>query len=391
MKKFVLTMLSLCCISVFSATPYKYMDMQMEEMNEMKQRIASKDEDALRFLDDLVSQADKILDQEPLSVMTKEVVPPSGDKHDYISTAPYWWPDPSKPDGLPYIRRDGEINPERAKYTDNTNIKETMRRINTLGKAYFYTGNVKYVKKATKLLSVFFLDPKTKMNPNLRYGQFVPGLNDGRCYGIIETAGLVDLISGVTLLSNSSKWNKKKHAALQEWMYQYYTWLMNSELGTLERNTKNNHGTYYDKTCIALLLFCDKVDEARNHISIYTIPRMRDQVRKDGSQPEELARTKAWGYATGNLRGFVDIALIGEKIGVDLWNYENEGQVYIKSMIDWFIPYLKKEKQWAWQQIQKDKVTAMSKMLELAASRYHNNLYHQINEQLTTIHPNITK
>jgi hypothetical protein len=46
--------------------------------------------------------------------MDKTKTPPSGDKHGYLSEALYWWPDPSKQDGMPYIRRDGETIPTRS-------------------------------------------------------------------------------------------------------------------------------------------------------------------------------------------------------------------------------------------------------------------------------------
>ena len=39
----------------------------------------------------LISQADRLLDAEPLSVMMKEKIPASGDKHDYMSQARYYW------------------------------------------------------------------------------------------------------------------------------------------------------------------------------------------------------------------------------------------------------------------------------------------------------------
>ena len=60
----------------------------------------------------LIADVDKLLTKGPYSVMDKKQVPPSGDKHDYVSQGPYWWPDPTKADGLPYIRKDGLVNPE---------------------------------------------------------------------------------------------------------------------------------------------------------------------------------------------------------------------------------------------------------------------------------------
>lgn len=91
-------------------------------------------------------------------------------------------------------------------------------------------------------------------------------------------------------------------------------------------------------------LFLGQVDEAKRLIVESTQKRLQKQVAKDGSQPYELERTNSWSYATMNLQGFILMAKMGEKIGVDLWHYTNEGQMYLKSMIDWFVPFLKKKK-----------------------------------------------
>ena len=80
---------------------------------------------------ELKSRADKLLNAVPYSVMDKEKTPASGDKHDYMSQARYYWPDPTKPDGLPYISRDGESNPELNKL-DRNRLGSTASRITTL-------------------------------------------------------------------------------------------------------------------------------------------------------------------------------------------------------------------------------------------------------------------
>ena len=43
-------------------------------------------------LAELRRQADAALTAGPWSVTDKPQLPPSGDKHDYLSQAPYWWP-----------------------------------------------------------------------------------------------------------------------------------------------------------------------------------------------------------------------------------------------------------------------------------------------------------
>ena len=55
----------------------------------------------------LQRDAEKALASAPFSIVNKSVAPPSGDKHDYMSQAPYFWPNPQTANGLPYFRRDG--------------------------------------------------------------------------------------------------------------------------------------------------------------------------------------------------------------------------------------------------------------------------------------------
>ena len=123
---------------------------------------------------ELKAQADALLDVEPLSVVMKEKAPVSGDKHDYMSLARYYWPDPSKPDGLPYISRDGVSNPELEKY-DRNRLGDTANRIATLSLAWYFNGDEKYAEKAVELIRVWFLNKETCMNPHMDYAQVTRG------------------------------------------------------------------------------------------------------------------------------------------------------------------------------------------------------------------------
>src|SRR5262245_33391507 len=76
----------------------------------------------LKIVTELKKQADSLLNMKPLSVMDKSFTPVSGNKHDYMSQAPYFWYDSTKPNGLPYMRKDGVRNPEINKITDRTYI-----------------------------------------------------------------------------------------------------------------------------------------------------------------------------------------------------------------------------------------------------------------------------
>ncbi len=87
-------------------------------LNQTKTRIAKQDKALMPALARLRREAEQAMCEGLFTVTSKQHVPPSGDTHDYFKLVPYWWPEPTKPDGLPYIRRDGELNPENKHGTE---------------------------------------------------------------------------------------------------------------------------------------------------------------------------------------------------------------------------------------------------------------------------------
>jgi hypothetical protein len=124
----------------------------------------------------MLARADAALTRAPYTVVDKTQTPASGDKHDYMSMGPYWWPDSSKPNGQPYVRRDGHMNPERdTNAFDLTDLEAMTGDVQALSLAYYFTGDERYAAKAAEFLRVWFLAPETRMNPNFNHGQAVPG------------------------------------------------------------------------------------------------------------------------------------------------------------------------------------------------------------------------
>lgn len=299
----------------------------------------------------IIDEADKAIEEGPFSVVYKTQVAPSGDKHDYLSLAPYFWPDESKPDGLPWLRRDGEINPlTRGKNVDYPQKDNCFDNIRKLSMAYFFSENKAYADKLKQLLETWFVHPDTKMNPNLNYAQGIPGVNHGRCFGIIEFGGIKDVITAIEILIIRNAIDENLEKPLRTWLTEYLKWLQNSELGLIEKTRSNNHATHYDGQVISILLFLDREIEARQILEEVK-SRISTQIEKDGTQPHEMARTKSLSYSTMNLQGFTLLAYYGKKVGVDLWNYKDENGVGIQTAFEFLYPYAVGEKQWTHKQI----------------------------------------
>jgi hypothetical protein len=291
-----------------------------------------------------------------------------------MSRGPYWWPDPSKPDGLPYIKKDGQRNPTYYDISDSQEINKVEDGALTLALAYYFTHENKYANFASKLIKTWFLNPETRQNPHLNFGQGIPGLNTGRGTGIIETRDLFRVGDAAILIQNTPNWNTKDQEELKKWFSDYLTWMLESPIGKDEADSKNNHGTFYSEQVIAFALFTNRLDIANSEIEVFK-NRMESQLKSDGSQPFELARTKSWDYVNMNLYGYFLIAILAENINISLWNYQISEGKNMKSALDWIVSYLKNEKVWDYEQIQKISFGETIKILKLAANKYSNPEY----------------
>ena len=137
----------------------------------------------------LLKDADAALESRIESVVEKTSWPSFASlnvsAHDYVSRAPYFWPDERNPGG-PYIRRDGEKNPESVLNTDLKVWERACKHIYSLALGFYVSRDDAYARRCIETITAWVVAEETRMNPHFTYAQSVVGVNDGRPFGILE-------------------------------------------------------------------------------------------------------------------------------------------------------------------------------------------------------------
>ena len=303
----------------------------------------------------LIARADAALTRGPYTVVDKRTIPPSGDRHDYLSVGPYWWPDPAKAGGLPYVRRDGEVNPDRSsnKY-DRGDLEAMSRDVELLGLAYYFSADPRYATHAAVLLRTWFLDPATRMNPNMDFGQAVPGRETGRAEGIIDTVRLQWVIEAIGLIGPAGVLSAEDQAGLERWFGDYVDWMRASANGKAEDTAKNNHAMWFDAQAAQFALFAHRPTLAKAIVEAFPRRRIAPQFTPQGELPRELTRTRSLHYSIYALLAAYSVAEIGDCVGVDLWNYVDAEGRGLKRTTDFLARYAGRIDQWPHDELRPD-------------------------------------
>jgi len=276
--------------------------------------------------------AAKYLDEPPVTVTAASSPRSAGGQHDFFSEGDYWWPDPKNPDG-PYIQRDGMSNPDNFVEHRRAMVRLSLI-VPALAAAWKLTGEKKYSAAAARHLRAWFVDDATRMNPNLQYAQAIKGRFTGRGTGIIDTLHLVEVARAAHVL---------EFAEVKPWFADYIKWMTTSRNGIEERDAKNNHGTCW---CTQVAAFAQLTGDreqtawSRNRLQNVLIP---NQMAPDGSFPEELRRTKPYGYSLFNLDA---MSILVQTLGPDLWKWQLPDGRGMAKAVAWMYPYMLDKKTW---------------------------------------------
>lgn len=378
MKTIILFLLALFTVKTLQAQKPRVFTMNADTLMSIQSAVFKGDKRYTPAVKKLKKDADKALQTEIVTVVQKELLPSSGDKHDFYSLSRYWWPDPSKTDGLPYIRKDGEVNPEILKIPDHENLMTFFKVVNTLALAYYYTGDIRYADKGVEWIRTWLIDPETKMNPHLRFSQQIKGRDIERGTGILDGREFSSTIDAIGILRLSPALSPEDNQKIDRWFKEYYTWLTESPNGKSESNAQNNHGTWYDVHTSAVALFVGQKEKAKAIFEAAKQKRIAYQFSPSGEQEEELARTLSWHYCQFNLVANFRLATLARNAGVDLFNYASDDGRSLRKGLDYLMPFANKEKEWTAVQLKEFNYDMLALLTRQAAVVYNEPKYFKV-------------
>ncbi len=292
----------------------------------------------------ILRAADAALTEAPVTITAFPSPRSSGGLHDFYSEGDYWWPNPANPGG-PYIQRDGLTNPDNFVAHRRALVRLSVQ-VPALVAAWKTTGEQRYARHAAAHLRAWFIDPRTRLNPNLQYAQAIFGKTTGRGIGIIDTVHLVEVARAIEVLQEGDALSGKERQQIVAWFSDYLHWLTTSKNGIEEREAKNNHGSCWLLQVAAFArLTGDQqlLAYARERFKKVLLPT---QLAADGSQPLELKRTKPYGYALFNLEALAALCRILSTPEDNLWTYVTpDGRGMAKAMA-WMAPYIRDKASW---------------------------------------------
>lgn len=292
----------------------------------------------------VLKAAGQYLSEPPVTVTASHSPRSAGGPHDFFSEGDYWWPDPQNPSG-PYIQRDGMTNPDNFVEHRRALMRLSVQ-VPALAAAWKLTKDARYARHAALHLRAWFLDPATRMSPNLQYAQAIHGRTTGRGIGIIDTIHLVEVARGVEVLEGSRALTSTELAGVKKWFADYLQWMRTSTNGVEEREAKNNHGTCWVMQAAAFAHLTgnrELLDYCRTRFKTVLVP---NQMAANGSFPQELRRTKPYGYSLFNLEAMAAICRILSTPADDLWRFELPDGRGMRKALAYMEPFIRDKKRW---------------------------------------------
>ncbi len=294
--------------------------------------------------DFIISTANACLDSLPYSITSARCERSAGGPNDFYSEGDYWWPDPQNPSG-PYVRRDGETNPDNF-VAHRLAMARFSRMVGALASAYILTSEDKYARKVSEHLAAWFVNRATRMNPHMLYAQAIQGRVTGRGIGIIDAIHLIEVARAVQMMQRAPAMPHEIVQQTKAWFKDFLHWISTHPYGVEEMNWNNNHATCWTMQAAAFadltgdretLAFCAK------RFKEVLLP---NQMAVNGAFPQELNRTKPYGYSLFNLDAMATLCHILSTREENLWEYATADGKSMKKAMTFIYPFIVDKSKW---------------------------------------------
>jgi len=280
----------------------------------------------------------------PWSVTTERPPGVAMDVHEFYSEAQYFWPQDGDPKA-PWVRKEGQVNPNR--FVANRNALVSMAdAVFTLGTAAYLLDDPRYAQRAARDINTWFINPRSRMNPQMEYSMAVRNFHNGRGAGIVDGRAFIRAIQGMEFLAQTGTWDPKDQAAVKKWFQDYLAWLTSSENGNNEKRSGNNHASWWTAQVAAIATFVDNDAQQKAAFNYYRDHVFPRQIKGDGSAPREEARSRSLWYSVFNLEAMTTTCRIAQIQGVDLWAAHSKSDATLDTVIEYLQPFLTDPKKW---------------------------------------------
>lgn len=184
------------------------------------------------------------------------------------------------------------------------------------------------------------------MNPNLQSAQAIHGIATGRGTGIIDTLHLVEVARAISRLDGSSALSAEESAGVQAWFAEYLRWMTTHPYGQAERDAKNNHATCWVMQAAEFARLTGNREIAQFCRERYRTVLLPGQMAANGSFPQELRRTKPYGYSLFNLDAMAMVCQILSTRDDDLWRFKLPDGRSISTGMEFLAPYIVDKQKW---------------------------------------------
>lgn len=291
-----------------------------------------------------IEQANQLMKEKPVTVTASTCKRSAGGKNDFYSEGDYWWPDPANPTG-PYIQKDGQTNPEN--FVEHRLAMIRLSEITaTLTSAWMLTGKQKYADQVLKHLNAWFVNPESRMNPNLLYAQAIWGRFTGRGIGLIDAYHFVEVIRSAKMLEAKGGLWPEQLQPIKAWFGEFLNWMTTHQYGIDEMNAKNNHGTCWAVTAAAMADLTGNDEVKKLCIDRFKTIFLPSQMADDGSFPQELRRTKPYGYSLFNIDAMCNLAEILSTPEINLWEFQTPDGKSLKKGMEYIFPFIADKSKW---------------------------------------------